>query len=225
MTETPPATLTAMPAPTPAPIPTYPDAVTAVRLILARELSTTMSATKVISYEKVEWPTACLGVQTRGTACADMITPGYRIILEANNATYEYHTNTDGGNYVLAAPVYGRTPGASTSDLALVWHREGGFAGFCDTVIVKKTGSYEVSPCGGRRTPITTTLELDASQMKQLNAWVTRLKPFGIGHVGPVNPDELIVEVSFYGLGVAEPSPDDKQAISDFAQQLRNTIK
>ena len=48
------------------------------------------------SVEFVEWPDACLGIAQRDVACAEVITPGYRIILEANGATYEYHT--DGGS-------------------------------------------------------------------------------------------------------------------------------
>jgi hypothetical protein len=42
----------------------------------------------------VEWPDACLGVSQPDVACAEVITPGYRVLLEANGLLYEYHTDT-----------------------------------------------------------------------------------------------------------------------------------
>lgn len=62
----------------------------AVRLDVSEDLIT------VVSVEFVEWPDSCLGVSKRDVACAEVITPGYRILLEANGQTYEYHT--DGGS-------------------------------------------------------------------------------------------------------------------------------
>lgn len=44
------------------------------------------------SMEFVEWPDACLGVSNADIACAEVITPGYRIVFEAIGETYEYHT-------------------------------------------------------------------------------------------------------------------------------------
>ena len=49
-------------------------------------------AISVESVEFVEWPNACLGVEKAGVACAEVITPGFRILLVVNGATYEYHT-------------------------------------------------------------------------------------------------------------------------------------
>jgi hypothetical protein len=48
----------------------------------------------VISVEFVQWPDACLGISNPDVACAEIITPGYRIALGANGQTYEYHTDT-----------------------------------------------------------------------------------------------------------------------------------
>jgi len=200
-------------------------AVTVVRLVLARQLGSAMSATSVISYTSVDWANTCLGVQPPDTACANMITPGYRILLKAGDKTYEFHTDGDGGNYVLVEPASGKAPVVIGGDVLLEWHREGGIAGFCDNVTVQVDGKYQITPCGGRKTPVTTTLQLDAAQSKQLNDWADRLKLFAVVHNGPGYPDELVVEFTFYGRGVADPTTADKQAISVFGQQLRNTIK
>jgi hypothetical protein len=66
---------------------------------LAARLDVSEDAITVVSVERVDWPDACLGVSQPDVACAEVITTGYRIILEANGQKYEYHT--DGGSRVL----------------------------------------------------------------------------------------------------------------------------
>jgi hypothetical protein len=48
------------------------------------------------SAEFVQWPDSCLGVTSDGVFCAEVITPGFRIILEYAGTQYEYHTDTAG---------------------------------------------------------------------------------------------------------------------------------
>ena len=57
----------------------------------------------IISAERVEWPNACLGVEPAGQMCAEVITPGYRILLHvgADAGWVEYHTDEFGVNLVL----------------------------------------------------------------------------------------------------------------------------
>jgi hypothetical protein len=66
---------------------------------LAVRLDLTQGSVIVVSVERVDWPDACLGVSHPDVACAEIITPGYRIILEANGQRFEYHT--DGGSRVV----------------------------------------------------------------------------------------------------------------------------
>jgi hypothetical protein len=63
---------------------------------LAARLDLKEDAITVKSAERVDWPDACLGISQPDVACAEVITPGYRISLEANGGTSEYHT--DGGS-------------------------------------------------------------------------------------------------------------------------------
>jgi hypothetical protein len=53
----------------------------------------------VKSVEFAQWPDACLGISQPDVACAEVITPGYRILLEASGQKYEYHT--DGASRVV----------------------------------------------------------------------------------------------------------------------------
>jgi hypothetical protein len=48
----------------------------------------------LVSAEYVKWPDASLGNPEPGMAYAQVITPGYKIILIAGGAQYEYHTDT-----------------------------------------------------------------------------------------------------------------------------------
>jgi hypothetical protein len=73
-----------------------------VTQVLADEPQINTDTIQVISVQAVEWPTACLGVQNPEMMCAQVITPGYRVLLNAADVQYEYHTNADGGDVVLA---------------------------------------------------------------------------------------------------------------------------
>jgi hypothetical protein len=55
----------------------------------------------VSSVESVTWNDACLGVETPGIACAQVITPGYIVWLDSGVLAFEFHTDTS-GHAVLA---------------------------------------------------------------------------------------------------------------------------
>ena len=57
---------------------------------------------QLVSVEAVDWPDGCLGVQTPGVMCTMVITPGYRVVLEADGKQYEYHTSASGDVVRLA---------------------------------------------------------------------------------------------------------------------------
>jgi hypothetical protein len=50
----------------------------------------------IVSVEAVEWPNACLGVSRPDEACAEVITPGYRVTVERAGERVEYHTDLAG---------------------------------------------------------------------------------------------------------------------------------
>ncbi len=78
-------------------------AVTLARKDLAGRINVDPNAITVVSVEEVDWPDGCLGVQTPGVMCIMVITPGYRVIFEADGKQYEYHTNATGAAVRLAA--------------------------------------------------------------------------------------------------------------------------
>jgi hypothetical protein len=60
---------------------------------LAKKIGAPESDIAGVSQEDVTWPDSCLGCVKTGESCAQVLTPGYRIILRVRDATYEYHTN------------------------------------------------------------------------------------------------------------------------------------
>ncbi len=80
-----------------------PAAALKARADLVERLHVDPDTIKLVSVEAVEWRDGCLGVQTPGVMCTMVITPGYRVILEAGGKQYEYHTNASGDVVRLAA--------------------------------------------------------------------------------------------------------------------------
>jgi hypothetical protein len=72
-----------------------------VRQLVAQELQVDVENVELVSVEAVEWPDACLGVYSADTMCAQVITPGYRVVVAVDDTQYEYHTNQDGSSIQL----------------------------------------------------------------------------------------------------------------------------
>jgi len=79
-----------------------PQAALNAREDLAQKLNIPADEITIVSVEAVEWPDGCLGVYVEGIMCIQVITPGYRVVLEANGQVYEYHTNQTGSQVILA---------------------------------------------------------------------------------------------------------------------------
>ncbi|MDX1687464.1 MAG: hypothetical protein R3248_05735 [Candidatus Promineifilaceae bacterium] len=79
----------------------YPAAVEAARAQLAADLGIDVEAITVSSFETREWPDACLGLPEEGQMCAEVITPGYLVILNAEGETHRARTNQDGSVVVF----------------------------------------------------------------------------------------------------------------------------
>lgn len=65
---------------------------------LAEELSIPVEEIVLVSYERVEWADACLEFAEADEMCAQVITPGWRVVLEAGGQQYEFHTDLQGEN-------------------------------------------------------------------------------------------------------------------------------
>jgi hypothetical protein len=81
--------------------PTVPAEATEVTLVkqdLAQRLDIAVDQIRVVSVRDVDWPDTSLGCPKPDMSYAEVITPGFEIILEAGGQEYAYHTS--GGDYV-----------------------------------------------------------------------------------------------------------------------------
>ncbi len=62
---------------------------------LAQKLGLEGEAIRLVSVEAVEWSDTSLGCPQPGMMYAQVITPGFRVVLAAQGQTYEYHTDLE----------------------------------------------------------------------------------------------------------------------------------
>ena len=73
-----------------------PEAVRFAKGELAAHLKIEPSQILILEAVETQWPDACLGIQEKDKVCAQVITPGYNILMQANGKKYQYRTNRDG---------------------------------------------------------------------------------------------------------------------------------
>lgn len=67
-----------------------------VRPLIAEQMGVTPEAIKLIEMTPVEWPDGCLGLASPDEMCLQVITPGYRLLIEVNDSTLEVRTDQKG---------------------------------------------------------------------------------------------------------------------------------
>ena len=197
------------PTPTNIPVDLTPAQLAAINA-LSENLGLPVEKIKLISTEAVDWPDGCLGVQEEGLMCTQVITPGFRVILEANGRQVEYRTNEDGAQ-VRPATVLMR------------WKREGGIAGFCDYVTVYLSGEVHKSSCkNGQPGEERLSDVLSEAEIAKLNGWVEEYGTVTIDASDPKGvSDRMVVTLEFVGLGSQETiSSANEKELLEFAQSL-----
>jgi hypothetical protein len=69
---------------------------------LEQRLSISPTQIKMVEVTQVEWADSSLGCPQPGMSYLQVITPGYRIVLEVNGSQYEYHSNR--GTNIIYCP-------------------------------------------------------------------------------------------------------------------------
>jgi len=121
-------------------------------------------------------------------------------------------------------PVPTATPVASTPTAVdsaqvavLTWQREGGIAGFCDSVTVFADGEVRVTSCREQAVEIRRLSGADADRVR---AWVDRLAPFEHVQSDDAVADSMTVRLTFAGQGTQAATEADLRAMLDFAAAL-----
>ena len=110
--------------------------------------------------------------------------------------------------------------GGASWGLAFAWHREGGFAGFCDDLTVYLTGEVWAGSCRGTTPEDLGHFRLSAEQLATLYIWVDTFAPFEYGQRDLATADSMTVYLIFSGAGAQTATEADQALILDFAQHL-----
>jgi hypothetical protein len=158
-------------------------------------------AITIASVEAVDWPDACLGVSLPDVMCAQVITPGFRVVIEANGQQYEYHTDATGGQIVLA-----NAPQAQVGDLWIDWQQTQ------DTCQALQIGSAGLAfgPCMGR---MMSGRLLTPEREQELRTFLETYAPF--------RADTPAGVINFTGTGRGEATLAEQRMIAEWARQVR----
>jgi hypothetical protein len=177
---------------------------------LAANLGLQESDISVVSSTDVKFVDSCLGVALPEVECAQVVTPGHIITLEAAGIQYEYHLNADGSRIQPAT-------------LALIWKREGGIAGFCDTLTVFRSGEVFASQCKPQAEGKFGTFAklLSSQEQKQFNKWIADFAETKLESSDPKGvADRMVVTMQLLGNGTEPRTQEEQQALFEFAQNL-----
>jgi hypothetical protein len=168
--------------------------------LLARQLGIARSEVTVVSSDAVEWPDACLGVTLEGEMCAQVITPGYKIVLAAGGADYTYHTDQGASWYRLVAG-----PEVQVGTLIAEWR------GVADNGACRQatfgTEGVAFSDCGG---VMMRGRYVSAARFQTLGELADTYAPF--------QADVEMSTVDFAGTGTAMASPEEQAALARWLQ-------
>ena len=73
-----------------------PYAAVAAEKALSESLGVSVEEIDIISHERQEWPDACLGLAAADEMCAQVITPGWRVVLRVGGQEYVFRTDHNG---------------------------------------------------------------------------------------------------------------------------------
>jgi len=71
---------------------------------LATQLNMAVEQLQIVEMEQAEWTDSCLGLGRLNESCAQVITPGWRVVFEINGQPYEVRTDETGSTIRLASP-------------------------------------------------------------------------------------------------------------------------
>lgn len=74
------------------------------RRALAETLNVAEADIRITQIVEAQWSNACLGLPEPGEMCAEVITPGFLVMLQVGGQTYEFHTDYE-GEAIRMAPV------------------------------------------------------------------------------------------------------------------------
>ncbi len=180
----------------------WPAAALRARAALAERLGLAAESVRIVSAEAVEWPDACLGIHLPDEGCAQVVTPGFKVILEAAGVQYEYHTDQDGRALrPLPVPI-------SPAPADVIWRSAAEAPNCVEARFSPETLTY--GPCDG--TEKTVPLTGERNRPSQLVTLLMTYRPFAAAT--PAG------SVSFAGQGSFQATPAEQRMIAEWLAQV-----
>lgn len=188
------------------------------RAYLAQTQGVSQSEITLKSSEEVMWRDSCLGVSQPNEMCAQVITPGYRVIFSTPKGDIEVHTNESGSAFRVASQSV-QPPGESVP--AFIWEHSGGITGICQTLTIYKDGSYQLENC--KNNILLDTGKLTPDQLGQLNKLLKVYTQSQWESTPPAGSADMFVDrYTFYGDGTKAPDPGIQEQVD---QLLSNVVQ
>ena len=178
-----------------------PGAALAAQQVLAAQLGILPEDVRIITAEKMDWQDGCLGISSPGQMCTEVITPGFRVILEANTVRYEYHTDVTGSLVRLAL-----APKTTLNQTVLTW--EGQFDQGCQTLSVSQT-MIVFGECEGAKVSIPLK---SAERRMDLEYFLKQYAPF--------ETQTAVGKVKFVGQGQITATLPEQRMLAEWARRL-----
>ena len=198
-----------------------PAAIFEVRSAAAAELGLGLDTVRIVSVEKVDWPDPCLGVPDPLELCAQVITPGYRIVLNANGQQVIYHTDETGQNFRRERQPGVETPSAQNSGQPAAGETANapiiGLRSVMDGCFEARIDLNGVTfgTCGEEMA--SGQFPADTNRLEQLADIQRTYSSFGAST--PAG------KVTFAGKGPIEPTPVEQRMIAEWASLVAQEVK
>ncbi len=114
------------------------------------------------------------------------------------------------------------SPTATTEISVLIWERTGGFAGFCDKVIVYESGSADVINCKGDQQM---RIQLTNTQREELDHWLKTYKVIDFEQKDPAVADAMSIRLFLASGGTQEADEETINQIIKFVSNLAAQTK
>lgn len=185
---------------------------------LAAGLNVTWGEIRLVSAEPVDFPNSCLGIETPGMGCLDVITPGYRIQLQAGSSIYTYVSNLKGEKVYLAQAAGPSVKTTPVHDrVVLTWSRNGGIAGFCDELRIHASGLVVVTSCKAALR----SFQLAPQEQKLLAGWLEKYAALEYEERDEdAVADGMSVKLTLAGTGTLKMGEDEQKQLLEFVSEI-----
>lgn len=104
--------------------------------------------------------------------------------------------------------------------LVFTWHREGGFAGFCDDLAVDRAGWAAPTTCKVGQARAISRYRLTPGELEKFYTWLDLLASFDYEYKDAATADAMLVRVSFKGEGQQQATSLQEEEVASFGGQL-----